>query len=91
MSNLVIVHHAHLNKVVAKPAEAALIVGFTSYLVGCALLFHEDCEFSKKELVAAAVAAGYACWKWKMGLGPEPFVNTGLENEIPRCKALERG
>ena len=88
MANLAIVPHATLSRVVVNQAEATFIVAATSYFVGCILLSKES-EFSKKELVVDIVTAGYTCWKWKMGLGPEPPVNTGVIDEVPRSEALE--
>ncbi len=91
MANLAIVLDKSLSKVVVNRAEAAFYVAATSAFVGCILLFHDNQEFSKAELCTEVIRAGYICWKWKMGLGPEPTVNTGLPDEVPRCKALEAG
>lgn len=89
MSNLAIVNKAPLGRVISNHMEAAFVVGITSYLVGCVLIYHDEKEFSKNELLAEVISAGYAVWKWKMGLGPEPPVNTGVPNEVSRCQALE--
>lgn len=91
MANLAILQPYSLSTVVRNVAEANLFVGFASYLVVNVLLFHDNKEFSKQELVADIVSAGYDCWKWKMGLGPEPPVNTGIPDEVPRCKELTSG
>jgi len=91
MANLVRVTSSPLTQVISNHVEAGLTVAATSYFVGCILLFHKEGEFNKKELVAEVVSAGYACWKWKMGLGSEPPVNIGIPNEIPSRKELTEG
>jgi len=90
MSNLVKVGYNPITKIAINRLNAAAVVGFTGYLTGCILLDSTDKD-SKRELLTELYSAAFITWKWYMGLGPEPVVNTGVPNEVSRCKKLERG
>ena len=92
MADLVRVINNPITKIARNQIGAAAVVGFTTYLTGCILIWgenQEDC--SKQELLAELYSAAYVTWKWYMGLGPAPTVNTGIPDEIPRCKELTVG
>jgi len=80
MSNLVKVTNNPLTTIVKNQFAANAVVGFTAYLTACVLVFHDEKECSKAELLGELYLASYATWKWYMGLGPKPEVKTGLEN-----------
>ena len=88
MSNLVLQPRSSLTKhIVKNQLSAAVTVSFTAYCTGCILLFHDNKEVSKGELLSDLYRAAYCTWKWYMGLGPEPEINTGIPKD-DQCRRL---
>lgn len=81
MSNLVLVKHNPITRIMVDRLAANAVVGFTIYLTACVIAFHEEEEYSKAELLKELYSASFSTWKWYMGLGPKPEAKTGLENE----------
>jgi hypothetical protein len=92
MADLVLASSNSITKVAKNQLGAAAVIGFTSYLTACILVdWDEEKDGSKQETLAELWSAAYVTWKWYMGLGPAPAINTGIPNEIPRRKELTSG
>lgn len=90
MANIVRATNSSITRIAKNQLGAAAVASFTAYMTGC-ILISSDKEYSKKELLTELYSAAYVTWKWYMGLGPEPPVNTGIPDEVSRCKELTEG
>lgn len=85
MASLVIApKQSVVKRIAVNQLGASAVVGFTAYMTGCIILYHNDKECSKQELLVELYGAAYATWKWYMGLGPEPQIKTGIESDDQR-------
>ena len=85
MSNLVVApKQSIVKRITVNQLGAAAVVGFTAYATGCILVWHDDEECSKQELLVELYGAAYETWKWYMGLGPKPTIKIGTESNGQR-------
>ena len=81
MSNLVVVKHNPITRIMVDRFAANAVIGFTIYMTACVIAFHEEGEDSKAELLKELYSASFSTWKWYMGMGPKPEMKTGVEND----------